>query len=164
VVGLQVSVPADQASRPLTSPDPLRASDPALMHESRARVEFRTSRWGFVYLVNALFLPFFAAMLFGVHLLRSFLADVLATDVFTSRNAKRLSNLGWLVIALCVAAPQLEQLRAWWILRSTPLSGASLSPASSDYGGLWLVGALTLVLAAAWRYGAELQQERNLTV
>jgi hypothetical protein len=101
---------------------------------------------------------------FGVHLVRSFLADVLATDVFTTRNAKRLSNLGWLVIALCIAGPQLEHLRAWWILKSTPLSGGSLSPASSDYGGLWLVGVLTLVLAAAWRYGAALQQERDLTV
>jgi hypothetical protein len=157
-------MPDDPASQPLTSPDALRASDAALVQESRARVEFRTGRWGFVYLVNALFLPLFAAMLFGVHLLRSFLADVLATDVFTTRNAKRLSNLGWLVIALCIAGPQLEHLRAWWILRSTPLGGASLSPASSDHGGLWLVGVLTLVLAAAWRYGAALQQERDLTV
>jgi hypothetical protein len=50
------------------------------------------------------------------------------------------------------------------ILNRIQVSGAGLSPASHDGNGLWLLGVLVLVLAAAWRYGAELQQEGDLTV
>jgi hypothetical protein len=142
----------------------MRASDPVLQQQTQTRLEFRTRRWSFFYAANALFLPFMAAMLLGLRLLRSFLADVMAGEVFTPGNAQRLSKLGWLVIALGVAGPRLEYWRGWMVLQRAQLSGAALSPASTDTTGLWLVGVLVLVLAAAWRYGAELQQERDLTV
>jgi hypothetical protein len=163
---LKVSTSGDPAlpSRSVTSPDTIGVSDPELTRAVDTRLEFGTRRWGFFYVVNAMILPFFGAMLLGVHLLRSFLADVLASDVFTARNAKRLSILGWLLIALGVAGPQLEYWRSWIILRWIELNGADLAPASSEGNGIWLVGVVVLVLAAAWRYGAELQQDRDLTV
>jgi hypothetical protein len=99
-----------------------------------------------------------------LHLLRSFLADVLRTSVFTVRNAKRLSTLGWLLIAIGVAGPWLERWRGSLILRRIDLDGVALSPASADTSMLWLVGVFALVLAAAWRYGAELEVDRHLTV
>jgi hypothetical protein len=166
VMELYVSIATDSALTlpSLTSPDTIRASDPVLEQQVTTRLEFGTRRWSFLYIATATLLPFFAAILLGIYLLRSFLADVLATEVFTSRNARRLSTLGWLLIVLGVAGPQLQYWRAWMILQRIQLSGAALSPASSDGNGLWLVGVLVLVLAAAWRYGAELQQERDLTV
>jgi hypothetical protein len=163
--GLRLSIADDSASeRPLTSPDTVRAADPVLTRERRAYLEFRTNRWGFFYLANVMFLPYMAAGLLAIHLLRSFLADVLSADVFTIQNAKRLSKIGWLVIVLGIAVPQLEYWRAWLILRTAQLGGAALSPADPDGNGIWLGGVLVLVLAAAWRYGAELQQDRDLTV
>jgi hypothetical protein len=164
-VGLRLSIADDSVSkRALTSPDPVRASEPVLTREGRAHLDFRTSRWGFFYLANAMFLPYLAAALLAVHLLRSFLADVLTADVFTIQNAKRLSKFGWLIIAQGIAIPQLEYWRAWMILKTAQLDGAALTPADADGNNLWLAGVLVLVLAAAWRYGAELQQERDLTV
>lgn len=164
-VGLALSIADDSVrSQAVVSLDTMRASAAVLKQESVTRLEFRTRGWFFFYLVNALLLPYLAAVLFGVHLLRWFLSDVLSAQVFTRRNAGRLSRLGWLVIVLDIVGPRLEQLRAWLILERTPLSGAALAPGGSGVTGLWLVGVLILVLGAAWRYGAELQQDRDLTV
>jgi hypothetical protein len=149
--------------RPVNSADTLRAANAVLEQETHSELEFYTRRWGFFYAANALFLPIMAALLFGLHLLRSFLRDVLAADVFTNRNARRLLTLGWLLIAFGLIGPVLESLRARLILKHTGLSGGVLSSASSD-NDLLLVGLLALVIAAAWRYGVELQQERELTV
>jgi MYXO-CTERM domain-containing protein len=56
-------------------------------------------------------------------------------------------------------------LRTWIILRRSALSETMLMrPADADGNGLWLVGMLALVLAAAWRHGADLQQQSDLTV
>jgi hypothetical protein len=165
-IGVGVSVTTDSASTALslTSTDTIQAANPVLERKADTRLEFRTRRWGFLYATNWMLMPLFAAILVGVHLLRSFLADVLKAEVFTTRNAKRLSTLGWLIIALAVANPQLERWRSWMILERIQLRGASLSPADPEGTGLWFVGVLVLVLAAAWRYGAELQEERDLTV
>jgi hypothetical protein len=147
----------------LSSADTLRAANVVLEQETHTELEFDTRLWGFFYAANALFLPIMAALLFGLHLLRSFLRDVLAADVFTTRNARRLLTLGWLLIAFSILGPALESLRARLILKHTGLRAAGLSPANSD-GNLLLMGLLALVIAAAWRYGVELQQERDLTV
>ena len=151
------------ARQSLSSADTMRAANVVLEQETHSELEFHTRRWGFFYAVNALFLPIMAALLFGLHLLRSFLRDVLAADVFTTRNARRLLTLGWLVIGFSVVGPALESLRARLILKQMGLSGSALSPADAD-SSLLLVGLLALVIAAAWRYGVELQQERDLTV
>ena len=51
------------------------------------------------------------------------------------------------------------------VLRLVQLPGAAIEAGSSTgTGGLVVGGVLTLVLAAAWRHGVELQQERDLTV
>jgi hypothetical protein len=128
-------------------------------------LEFRTTHWGLFVMVNSVFLPLMAALLLGIHLLRSFLADVLAADVFTRTNARRLSKLGWLAIALGIAGPPLEYFRSWMVLTRIQASSVALAPARPEWDeGSVLLGMLLLVLASAWRYGAELQQERDLTV
>jgi hypothetical protein len=165
-VGVPVSVAAGSGStvRPLTSADTMRVSQPVLEAEPRTRLEFHTRDWGFFALAHVIYLPLIAAALAAGLLLRRMLADVLSADVFTARNAARLWRVGWLVILLSIAAPALERWRASLILGRTRLSGASLSPSDWDGSGLWFMGVLFLVLASAWRYGVELQQDRDLTV
>jgi hypothetical protein len=135
-----------------------------LVRDGSVELRFRTRQWGFLYAASLLLLPLIAAILVVLHLLRTFLADVLRASVFTVRNAKRLSTLGWLLIAIGVAGPWLERWRGSLILRRIDLAGVTLSPASADTSMVWLVGVLALVLAAAWRYGAELEVDRHLTV
>lgn len=164
-LGVLVSLPGDATVLPaLTSPDTVQASAPVLVRDGPVELQFRTRHWGFLYAASFLLLPVIAAFLVVLHLLRSFLGDVLRTSVFTVRNAKRLSTLGWLLIGIAVAGPWLERLRGSLILRRIDLDGVALSPASADTSMLWLVGVLVLVLAAAWRYGAELELDRHLTV
>jgi hypothetical protein len=164
-LGLLVAIPGSTAGVPtLSSPDTLQASAPMLVRDGPVELQFRTRQWGFLYGASLLLLPLMTAFLVVLHLLRSILADVLRTSVFTVRNAKRLSTLGWLLIAIGVAGPWLERWRGALILRRLDLDGVALAAASSDTGMLWLVGVFALVLAAAWRYGAELELERHLTV
>jgi Protein of unknown function (DUF2975) len=166
-VAVQVSF-GDPAHRtvPLDSPDTPRASDVVLTErDTTHHLEFHTTDWALFVMVNWVFLPLLTALLFGVHLLRSFLADVLAADVFTRRNAGRLSRLGWLAIGLGIAGPALEYWRSSIVLARTQLETFALTPATPEWEeGSVLSGLLLLVLASAWRYGAELQQERDLTV
>jgi len=165
-VEMRVSMPNDlvATSRRLVSPDTMRAVDPELEDRAQTRLQFGTRQRAFFYAVNLTALAYLAAALLGVYLLRSLLSDVLAGDVFTATNAKRVSWLGWLLIVLGIAGPQLEYWRALVILKQVQLSGADLSPADPEAGVTWLLGVLVLVIAAAWRYGAELQDERDLTV
>jgi hypothetical protein len=164
-LGLLVSIPGDSAMRlPTLSSPTVHASAPVFVRDGPVELQFRTRQWGLLYAASLHLLPMMAAVLLALHLLRSFLADVLRTSVFTVRNAKRLSTLGWLLIAIGVAGPWLERWRGSLILRRIDLDGVALTAASSDTGMLWLVGVLVLVLAAAWRYGAELELDRHLTV
>lgn len=165
-LGLLVAIPGDSTVPlpTLSSPDTLIASAPVLVRDGPVELQFHTRESDFMYAASLLLLPLIAACLVVLHLLRSFLADVLRTSVFTVRNAKRLSTLGWLLIAIGVAGPWLERWRGSVILGRIDLDGVALSPASTDTSLLWLAGVLVLVLAAAWRYGAELELDRQLTV
>lgn len=168
-LAIHVDVAGDAATPtvPLSSPDTGRAFDAQLELEPGAHtLRFRTSRTGLALLVMAPMLPLLLVGLMVVHQLRAFLRDVLNGDVFTPANAGRLSRLAWLTIGLGLAAPVIEYASSSMILRTIRLSGAVLSPASSSdtWAAPVAVGLILLVLAAAWRYGAELQQERDLMV
>ena len=167
-VAVQVTV--EQAGTPRTQPvssaDTARASQVSLQErDTTHHLEFRTTDWRMFLLVNWVLLVPIPFGLLGIHYLRSFLADVLASAVFTRTNADRLSRLGWLVIALAVLAPPLQYWRSWIVLRRVELDAAALSPAAPDWiDGSAMFGVLLLVLASVWRYGVELQQDRDLTV
>jgi hypothetical protein len=152
--------------QPVSSVNTARASQVVVRErDTTHHLEFRTTDWRMFLMVNWVLLVPIVFGLVGIHHLRSFLADVLASDVFTRTNADRLSRLGWLVIALAILAPPLQYWRSWIVLRRLDLDTATLSPASPDWiDGSAILGVLLLVLASAWRYGVELQQERDLTV
>ncbi len=148
---------------PLRSPDTLLASHPLLVH-GEAELQFRTTNWVLQFLVNGVTLLGVAIVLLAIHLVRSFLAEVKAGAVFTLPNARRLSRLGWLLVAVGVGAPILEYWRSSMVLGRAQLEGVALAPAILTGWNPILAGVLVLVLAAAWRYGVELQRDRDLTV
>jgi hypothetical protein len=148
--------------------DTTRLAGIRLVGDPVTTVEVRTRRWGVFYAANAMSVAMVLVSLVMVYLVRAFLSAVIADDVFTVRNARRLSTLGWLLVAVGVAGPQLERVRAMMMLseiRAAGAVGVRLSPANAEGSNtVWLLGVLVLVLAAAWRYGSELQMERDLTV
>lgn len=167
-VAVQVSVEEQGAPRthPLASAATPRASEVVLEErDTTHHLQFRTTDWRMFLMVNWVFLVPVAVLLVAIHLFRSFLSDVLADAVFTRRNALRLSRLGWLVIAVAALAPPLQYWRSWIVLRRLDLEDATLSPAGPEWiDGSAMFGVLLLVLASVWRYGVELQQDRDLTV
>lgn len=165
-VGVDISIAegTELRTRSLPSSDADAALDP-LLETERARLEITTRSWWLQFLVTAVLLPLLGLMVAGLYLLRSFLGDVLAGEVFTAENASRLSWVGWILVVLGFADPAIQYGRACLVLNRVGLEGAALAPpAEFMLFPLVLSGALVLVLAAAWRYGVELQVERDLTV
>jgi hypothetical protein len=162
-VRVQVAL-ADSAARqllPLVSPDTVVAAEPVLK-DLAGTLEFGTSeRW--VLLLGAIVvLPGVLSLLFGLHLLRSFLRDVLAADVFTAANAWRLRALGWLLVIAGAGLPLLKFLYTAILVRRADLTGVALAVGVDTF--VVVPGILVLVVAAAWRYGVELQRDHELTV
>jgi hypothetical protein len=161
---VHVSIPDSAAVRlmPLTSADTLVAAQPVL-EAVEANLHFRV-REGWFQLLGVLWLlPLLSAVLIGLALLRSFLADVRAAHVFTAANARRLSWLGWLLVVAGIAWPVLDFGYTSILLRHARLAGVPMETGTIHMGPA-LMGVLVLVLAAAWRYGVELQRDRDLTV
>ena len=162
-VQVQVAM-ADSAARqllPLVSPDPVVAAEPVLK-DVVGTLEFGTSERRIVLLGAIVVLPGLVALLYGLHLLRSFLRDVLAADVFTAANARRLTALGWLLLIAGVVLPVLKFLYTAFVVRRTGLTGVPLAVGVDTF--VVIPGILVLVVAAAWRYGVELQRDHELTV
>ncbi len=162
-VRLEVAM-ADSAARqllPLVSPDTIVAAQPVLK-DLVGTLEFGTSERSIVLLGAIVVLPGLVLLLFGLHLLRSFLRDVLAADVFTAANAWRLHALGWLLLIAGVGLPILKFLYTAFLVRRTDLTGVALAVQVDTL--VVVPGILVLVVAAAWRYGVELQRDHELTV
>jgi len=155
---VRVSIPDEAAEGLLPG-----AAAGVRLENVRGLLELRARDWWEALLGILVVLPGVAAVLLGLRLLRSFLRDVLSAEVFTQANARRLSRLGWLLLAAGVAVPVLRFGFAQFIVRRAGLSGASLR-VELDTFNLLIPGLLVLVVAAAWRYGVELQRDRDLTV
>ncbi|MGW8267481.1 MAG: DUF2975 domain-containing protein [Longimicrobiales bacterium] len=161
---VQVWIP-DEASRrllPLASPDTLIAREPVLK-DVEASLRLEVFGFGPMLLEWIVAVPFLAALILGLRLARSFLEDVLSTQVFSTVNARRLSQLGWLLIAAGLTLPILDFLHTTFLLRRAGLEGVPFSVGIASVGTV-LPGILVLVVAAAWRYGVELQHDRDLVV
>ncbi len=163
-VEIHVSIPDETAQHLLllTSPDTLIARHPSLNGvEGNLRFELFGVRSILLEWIFAL--PFFAVVVLGLFLARSFLRDVLGRQVFSATNARRLTLLGWLLIGAGVALPLLDFLHSALLIKTAGLEGVPLSLRIWSFG-TFVPGILVLVVAAAWRYGVELQQDRDLVV
>lgn len=162
---IRIARPDSATSRLIESFDTTLVSDIRVVGDSEATLEVALRRWSVFYAANAMTVAMVLAILGMVFLLRTFLYAVISEEVFTARNAHRLSRLGWLLVVVGIAGPQLERLRGALIMSQVRMSGgARLSLAAVDGNTIWVLGLLVLVIAAAWRHGADLQMERELTV
>lgn len=109
-------------------------------------------------LMSAAVLVPFVFLLTGLWCLRLFLRDVLAGQVFTARNARRLALLGWLFVAYALIRIVIAFAVGYTFVINVMIIASMLAQPAL------IMGLLVLVIAAAWRYGSELQQDRDLTV
>jgi len=120
----------------------------------------------FVFFLPGFLVPLIAVGLLAVWWLRAFLRDVLADRVFTVVNARRLRGIGWLLIATALIKPLLAfivpGLQMAPLLFELQFMVPMLVALLTD--SYLLAGILLLVIGSAWRYGSELQQERDFTV
>ena len=133
------------------------------LDDLEGRLELRPLEWWLVLLGGLVAVPGIAAGLLGLHLLRSFLRDVLAAEVFTAANARRLSWLGWLMVIGGVALPVLEFGYSLFLVRRAGMPDLPVGVGIDGFDAV-VPGLLVLVVAAAWRYGVELRQDHDLTV
>jgi len=147
--------------RPSAGEPPL--SDPALV-KARGELRFHTRR---VDLMLLGFLPMLlvaAALLAGGWQLRQVLAAVARGEPFAAANPRRISAIGWIVVAVTAIGPLLAYLPAAAVLRTVEVEGMELSPTLTLDTGTLLTGLLILVLAAVFREGVRLHEEQSMTV
>jgi hypothetical protein len=164
-VHVQVSIPDDVARRLLSgfgTPTSGRVEVEDL-EDLKGSLELRPLGWWMVLLGGLAAVPGIAAGLLGLHLLRSFLRDVLAAEVFTAANARRLSSLGWLMVIAGVALPLIEFGYSLFLVRNAGIPDLPGGVGIRKFD-LIVPGLLVLVVAAAWRYGVELRRDHDLTV
>jgi hypothetical protein len=152
-------VVADPYMLPVESDGRVREVD---VEEVSASVRVRPSL-AFGALVAAPFVVLTGLWLWGLLLLRSLLRDVEAGSVFTIPNADRIRWIGVLVVGAAVARPAFELVSSRVLRGAIEMNGArfAVDPPSLSIG---LLGLLTLVLSQVWRYGVQLQADRDLTV
>lgn len=101
--------------------------------------------------------------LFGLFLLRGLLRDVDDSRVFTLPNANRIRWIGTLFVLVAMAEPVAQFILAALLRGALEMQGVVFEATFPDLT-LILVGLLTLVLSQVWRYGVQLQADRDLTV
>jgi hypothetical protein len=110
------------------------------------------------------FLVGILTVLYAVWTLRRVLHSVLAGEPFAPVNSLRLRRIGFVVLALTILFPFAEYWIGRTVLERPTVEGLSLSPAFRFSTDGVLIGLLFLVLSTIFRHGAELEEERSLTV
>lgn len=97
--------------------------------------------------------------------LRKILDTLRAEAPFAPENARRIRTMGILIIAGTVVKSFLLSGVGFLIMQNVAIDGVHVGVrlGSPDLAGI-LTGFLVLILAEVFRYGAELQEDRNLTV
>jgi hypothetical protein len=120
--------------------------------------------WGLHFASMFFFLVGILTVLYAVWTLRKILQSVLAGEPFAPVNSLRLRRIGFVVLALTVLLPLAEYWIGRTVLYRLPVHDLSLCPAFRFYPDGVLIGLLFLVLSTIFRHGAELEEERSLTV
>lgn len=161
----EVSISDEAAMRLLSQSAAAGANsvEVADLDDLKGRLELRPLKWWLVLLGGLVALPGVAAGLLGLHLLRSFLRDVLKGEVFSAANARRLSLIGWLMVIAGAVLPILEFAYSLFLIRRAGIGDLPIGVGIDSFGFV-VPGLFVLVVAAAWRYGVDLRQDHSLTV
>lgn len=132
--------------------------------DARGELRLETTSWSLQFLTVLPAVVGIGVVLFALFLLRAILRTVIAGEPFSLLNASRLRTIGWIAVVAGVVVPVVEYAVARAVLARFVAQGVELSPPVDVNGTAVLGGLLLLVLAAVWRYGADLERERALTV
>jgi hypothetical protein len=118
-----------------------------------------------LFLLNAAFyLLLFLVLLWGIHLLRRILATTAGGRPFDPTNPRRMSMLGWLIVAASLLATLLRYLASRWALSKVTATSIPLAP-MVHFDKEWIFcGLLVLVLAGIWKQAVQIAEEQSLTV
>lgn len=104
------------------------------------------------------------AAIWAIWNLRQVVKTTLAGEPFAPANSRRLRRIGFLILAVTLAAPLVEYQMGRYLLEQVAIKGLALSPALRFSTDWFLGGLLFLVLASIFRHGTELEKEKALTV
>jgi hypothetical protein len=106
----------------------------------------------------------YAALLWGITLLRRILATTAAGYPFDPLNPSRLNMLGWIILCWSAVASLQKYLMSKWILSRLEPVTVPLAPAIDIHLEWLMCGLLVLVLAAIWKEAVLTADEQSLTV
>jgi len=167
VVGLGNNAVIPSLSREETAeivPTPFHGEERPYFYDGRAALRRDTTDPVWPKLFFYLSLLYIVPMWWSIVLARRILRTVLEKRPFAPENARRLSWIGWIALGLAIVEPSLNYWAGHVVLGQLPGDGVPLTP-FFDLNLDLLTGAFfVLVLAMVFRYGAELEAERALTV
>lgn len=145
------------------SPTPGVVSQPALAG-GIAQLRFETTSRLLSFVSTASILAAIALLLYIAWVLRRILLAVIDGRPFDPANGRGLRMLAFLLIVGAFAAPLTEYLLARWVLGSIEVEGIALSPPFRMSLTPILAGLLLYVLSTIFQHGAELEEDRSLTI
>jgi len=175
-VGFDFNVPVVIGDRSLLPVLPLEVSREALestvggtspfsLVNAKGELRFQASWLGPGAVFWILLVVTFGSGILGLHLLRRILATTAEGNPFHHANVRRLTLLGWLLVAVGMVGPLVEYFYSRSVLRRLePLTGTPLS-APLRFQQEWIIcGLLLLVLAAVWKQAVQMAEDQSLTV
>ena len=99
-----------------------------------------------------------------VYQLRKIFANLKAGQPFIPENARRIRAIGLLVILACLVQSFLGFGLGTILAKNLAIEGVTIRPQLNFGLDGFLIGLAILVLAEVFRYGAALQEDRDLTV
>ncbi|TVQ19515.1 MAG: DUF2975 domain-containing protein [Spirochaetaceae bacterium] len=99
-----------------------------------------------------------------LHQLSALLGGFERREFFTDATTSRMHRIGVATIAAGVVSGVVRTIVAWHIASTVDVVGVSLTVVPGLDWGVVAVGVIVTVLGAAFRHGAELQRDHDLTV
>lgn len=112
-----------------------------------------------------LLLLMFGFILWILRLLDRIVNEVVKGHPFTLDNARRLRTIGLLVVFESLLTPAASYATSVWLVGKVEATGVVLSP-TNEWGSMsaFLLGSLIIIIAEAFRHGAAMREEQELTV
>ncbi len=132
------------------------------LHELAGELRIATAE-GLGLLPNGVFFLLYLLVFYIVHQLRGVVRS-LPESPFTLDNCRRLTRIGWVLLATQLVFPLIGLAQGWWMSANVESAGVDLAVRPPiDLTGIFCA-ALLLVLAEIFRRGAQLEDEQALTV
>lgn len=132
--------------------------------EATGELRMLTTRRGLHYLGLLGYAVGVAIAWWVLWMIRAVVKSALEGRPFERVNSRRLRNAGLVILVGSVAWPLSQYFLAVHVLKRVAVQGLPLAAAVPFSSDPMLIGLLLLVLAAVFSHGADLEDERSLTV